>query len=67
MTEYIAFHADPRATPPMPAHVRRRYYDKQGNRVTQFFAVCESAGLDNDAMVDRIATLLNADEQERYR
>ena len=45
-----------------PARVVREWTDEQGRRHTQFIAVCASTLVDNNAMVERIATLLAADD-----
>ena len=45
-----------------PAHVQIIDQDEYGRRRTRIIAICESANLDNDGMVDRIAAALTRDE-----
>lgn len=42
----------------MPAHIQRQTKDGAGRRVTNIIAICDSTGLDNNKMVDFIASAL---------
>lgn len=48
-----------------PAHVKRVSTDTEGRRVTQFAVVCDSHGIDNDDLVERIAEFLNTESRDR--